>query len=403
MHFLQAGYMMAAFTNTKAAGSSSGGFVFFGPHDLLPMKRNTLAINSTNAETSQTEVGMVVCSIDLSTLEDGQNSQLVHLISVNANGMVTGVDGRQWKLNADNILANAANAKTDYPGDYHHASLTAKETGVEAPACGWVDPASLVGDENGISGMVEWTDKALNAIQSKEFKYISPVFTYNAGGETVAFKGFALTHYPNLGDLKPVTNAQDNPTLEEKYMDELLEQLRWMLNLPTASTPEEILGELKKLQERLQSHVSDDEAANAADLNTLETLANIETRLETLAANSQQDLTGYVPRSEFDTVRNELSAITTAAEDKRVETAVNSAIEAGKVSPANKTWAENLCRTNPESFDQFVANSAQAVPLGEDQHGGEGAQVLTDEETAVCSQLGLSAEDYIKTRKEEVN
>jgi hypothetical protein len=35
LHFLQAGFMMAAFTSTIPAGSSSGGFVFSAIHDSI--------------------------------------------------------------------------------------------------------------------------------------------------------------------------------------------------------------------------------------------------------------------------------------------------------------------------------------------------------------------------------
>jgi len=151
---------------------------------------------------------------------------------------VTGLDGRKWKYNGANIMANAATYPVKIPGDYHHASLDARKTGVEAPASGWLDPATITEESNGIWGIVEWTESAAQAIRNKEFLYISPVFSVNQQtNETMALKGFALTHYPNLGELTPVANAQkENKTMEESNMEELIERLKYMLNLPTLAS-----------------------------------------------------------------------------------------------------------------------------------------------------------------------
>jgi phage I-like protein len=303
-------------------------------------------------------------------------------------------------MDANALMSNAAASKTDFPIDYNHASLDARKTGAAAPAAGWVDHASLEARPDGLYGRVQWNAAAVNHLTEREFRYTSPVFTFNPKtGKTLAYKGSGLTHYPNLGDLTPVANEQeDNP------MDEIIEEIREALNLPTASNAAEIKIELDKLFSRVGTL-----AANS-DSKLIDQVGLIEARIEAaetkadkaVAANSQADPAQFVPRAEFDRVDSALKKITTTQENQRVETAVNAALEAGKIAPASLDWAKDLCRSNPSSFDQFVANTAQVIPMGENEHGSSGhAETLTAEEVAVCEQLGLATEDFLKSKKEE--
>lgn len=335
------------------------------------------------------DVGVVICSIDDSAI-DGLRSR-VHLIPVDDHGMVNGIDGRRWRFNGEKILNHASKYPVKFPGDYFHASIHAPKTGAEAPACGWIDPASLTVEENGLWGEVEWTERAANAIREKEYRYISPVFLADRRtGETVAFKGFGLTHYPNLGDLEPVVNSQ----LEENAMEELLERLRRILNLPELATADDVIAELEKAISILRGA-----AGNVAENAQLTTLA--ESVAASLEANAQDPST-VVPRAEFDRLRTELNQVLADRENERVESAVNEALQKGVIAPASREWAENYCRKDPEGFAQFVANAAKVVPLGEELNGQQptagGGDVLTSAEVAVCEQLGISREDYLKNK-----
>jgi len=343
------------------------------------------------------ESGIVFCSIDASAWAGDEHGQRVHLIPVDADGNIVGVDGRHWKLNAENIMASARSTKTDIPVDYHHASLSAQKTGAMAPAAGWIKPASIEANSDGIFGIVEWTDIALNQLKHREFRYVSPVFTHTSGNETVALKGLALTHYPNLGDLEPVANSKQ----EENKMDEIIEEIREALNLPSASNAAEIKVELDKLFSRVGVLAANSDASLVDQIGLIDTRIHAAETLAT-AENSQFDPAAFVPRAEFDRVDGELKTVMNTQENARVETAVNAALTAGKITPASLAWAKDLCRTNPESFASFVANTQQVIPMGEDSHNAAGGKsALTDEEVAVCSQLGLSPEDFLKAKNEE--
>jgi len=361
-----------------------------------------IAINAVNTQdtTHQIDANTVVCSVDPTGINADSRQQMIQLISQDANGQITGIDGRGWQMDAESIIANAVASKTDYPIDYNHASLDARKTGAVAPAAGWVDHATLEARPDGIYGRVQWNEAAVNHLTEREFRYTSPVFTFNPKtGKTLAYKGSGLTHYPNLGDLTPVTNSNEG----ESVMDEIIEEIREALNLPTASNAAEIKVELDKLFSRVGK------LATNSDARLIDQVGMIEARLESaetkavaaVAANAQGDPAQFVPRAEFDRVDNALKTITTTQENQRVEAAVNTALDAGKIAPASLDWAKDLCRTNPKSFDEFVANTAQVIPMGESNHGSsEHASALSDEEAAVCSQLGLSTDDYLKTKKE---
>ncbi len=372
---------------------------------MLRRKQDTAIAINVEDSAANAEFDTVVCSIDPTGVSADSRQQIIQLIPQDANGRVEGIDGRAWLMDADAIIANAQKSKTDFAIDYNHASLDARKTGAAAPAAGWVVHTSLQARADGIYGTVEWTPPAINHLQDREFRYTSPVFTYDPKtNKMLAYKGSGLTHYPNLGNLKPVVNAQANT--EENGMDEIIEEIREALNLPTASNAAEIKIELDKLFGRVGTLAANSEASLTDQIGMIETAlttaqAKADKATAAVAANSKLDTTQFVPRAEFDRVDAELKAVVTTQENARVETAVNAALEAGKIAPASLAWAKDLCRTNPESFAKFVANTAQIIPMGEEKHSGKGAQALTDEETAVCTQLGLSTEEFLKAKQAE--
>jgi len=367
--------------------------------------------NTPTPRTQQIEANSVVCSIEANALDDS-NVQHVHLIPFNSDGVVNGVDGRSWHCNSASVLAHAAQYPAQFAGDYFHASLKAEGTGSKAPASGWIDPETLALESNGIWADVQWTADAAAAIRNKEYKYLSPVFAVNSQTQTImALKGFGLTHYPNLGDLTPVANAQNptNPTTKENAMDEVMkefiERLRYTLNLPALATADEMAKELDKVIASLRSNTqieANNQNPTLVEIATAIT-AHVASQAQAIESNSQMDATTFVPRTEFDRIQTDLNAILSERENNRVELEVNAALEKGVIAPASLAWAKDYCRKDAEGFAQFAANSAPVVPLGTEANSQQhGSTVLSEEEIAVCSQLGLSQADYLKSKNSEV-
>lgn len=85
--------------------------------------------------------------------------------------------------------------------DYNHLSLEPEDE-EQGKAAGWFD---LDLREDGLWAVnIEWTDKALKLIESKEYKYISPVLFTNEKNEVVRLINVALTNLPATDNLEPL-------------------------------------------------------------------------------------------------------------------------------------------------------------------------------------------------------
>ena len=160
-------------------------------------------------------------------------------------------------------------------------------------------------------------------------------------------------------------------------MDEMLERLRYMLNLPTLATPEEISGQLEVLISRLKAP----ETAAMKTALALPEEAGVEALLTAAQARvtappAAPDLSAYIPRAQYEEVAHALNTLKTAAENERVEREVTAAMSARKIAPASADWARAYCRRDAAGFAQFVASApelladtshTQAKPQGSDQ------------------------------------
>ena len=100
----------------------------------------------------------------------------------------------------------------------------------------------------------------------------------------------------------------------------------------------------------------------------------------------------------------ELKALKRQNARRKAEEAVTLALSAGKITPAQKDWAQSYALADPEGFGAFVEKAPQVVPMGEVDLGGSVAlkSAAPDEATMlVCKQLGISQEDLEKYGKEK--
>lgn len=147
-----------------------------------------------------------ICSAALS-----QPLQLTNEFRILPAGSFKASDGRPgvnafWNLNeADGLrlVAEAQNRKDDYLIDYEHQSLTGKT----APAAGWFK--TLVWKPDGLYVQSpKWTTAAKEMISANEYRYISPVFTYElASGNVKSLLSIALTNNPALPQLTDLSSV----------------------------------------------------------------------------------------------------------------------------------------------------------------------------------------------------
>ncbi len=284
---------------------------------------------------------------------DGTVPEWVHMLPA---GEFAGRDGRgPYKTAAHAVISAFAASGKDLGGDYEHQSIKAEQNGQPAPASGW--GKELQEREDGIWSRVEWTPRAAKYIADKEYRYISPVFDHYKDGTVFRLTGFALVNDPNLfltalNRREGISSAHSTQGGNVELKD-IIERLRYMLNLPTLATPEQIVAELDKLK-ALVGQPETQAMRQALALPETAGLGDI-IRAAHGRVTAEPDPTRYVPRAEFDRVAHSLSTLQKQTTDDGVEKAVREAMAAGKVAPASADWARSYCRRDPAGFAQYVA------------------------------------------------
>jgi phage I-like protein len=120
-------------------------------------------------------------------------------------GRFSAVDGRpkcgSWNLSpagAAKIVAAAKAKAIDYVIDYEHASMI---PGKVAPAAGWFKQLEARTDGIYVTD-ARWNDAALRMIDSKEYRFISPVIIYDdTSGDVEGLHNVSLVNHPALPTL----------------------------------------------------------------------------------------------------------------------------------------------------------------------------------------------------------
>lgn len=108
--------------------------------------------------------------------------------------------------------------------DYEHQTLR----DVQAPAGGWIKELVLKSD--GIFAKVEWTDKAKNYLQNKEYKYLSPVVLIRKKDRRASqLHSVALTNIPAINGMTPIINSMKLPLKTE--LNAIQKKICRMLNI----------------------------------------------------------------------------------------------------------------------------------------------------------------------------
>lgn len=281
-------------------------------------------------------------------------------------GEFAGRDGRgPYLLDVEAVLAAFAKGGIDLPIDYDHQTLDADAKAGPVPAAGWIK--ELQAREGALWGRVEWTPRAADLIAAREYRFLSPVFRHDKQGRVLSLEGAGLTHYPNL-DLDPVAHTKGEP-----MDDDIIERLRYLLNLPTLATPQEIVAELEKLVARL----------NEAEA--------------TAAQARHPDPAQWVPMAQHKAVADELARLQAEVSAQKAEGLVSAAMRAGKLAPALKDWAMDYASRDPQGFAAWTEKAPVILPPdGEPaaHRAAHDADTLSEEDRIACALLGMSEADF---------
>ncbi|WP_140918447.1 phage protease [Limnobaculum xujianqingii] len=349
-------------------------------------------------------------------------------------GKFRATDGRpfecdDWFIDADiaaSLIAKAQAKANRLPIDYEHQTLKSAQNGKPAPAAGWFKQMEWR-DVVGLFAIdVDWTADAAKMIAAKEYRYISAVFIYDkTTGRVIEVLHAALTNTPALDGMEEVTLAaasyaagyladlSRNPQLnieDTTAMEDLLEQLRWMLNLPLSATLEEVKAELQKLIDKL----TDGAGTTAASVNLITLLQEKEQKITALSqqttalASQVATLSTNVPQDVVIKLQHEVADLKADREKRakdEMESAIVAALSDGRLTKALEPWARDTAKTNPDAVKSFLASAKPIASLNQMQTDGKDfAQSdktygLDADALAMCATLGVSPEEFAATMK----
>lgn len=304
-------------------------------------------------------------------------------------GTLKGVKVKAWTITpiiAAAVVARWQARETPLVVDYEHQTMNAVENGKPAPAAGWIE--SLEVEPDGLYATVKWTEAARAFIKADEYRYISPVFTFDPKtGAVLELKSAALTNYPALDGMDAVAaRTEDDPAMKK----ETLEALRHFFGLAADADEDAALAALKA----------------QGDGQTL-------TAMLAVAKEADPDPAQYVPAAMLTAAQEKNAAL--AAKVKELEGSgtlaaltaeIDAALADGRLPKACEGWAKTTAKTNPEAIKSYIASAVPVAALKGTQTGGTSPSdapvaALTDEELYACNQLGLSNADFIAAKSKE--
>lgn len=321
----------------------------------------------------------------------GTDVQLPTEIELLQLGDVIGRDGRSWKAtNGEDIVKAFEEDSKLIPIDFEHSTEIKAPEGEPAPAVGWITSLSI--KDGSIWGEVEWNNKGKEAIENKEYRYISPSFCYDKEtNEVLYFTSVGLTNSPNLplqalcrqANFKEDTMAEDTAEQQQLTKEEMRTVLCDYLGVPVETTDEELIEIIKRLYEE----------ANKSEKIVDEAVADI---VEGEATNS-------VARR-LDRIEKVLNSFVQGVNEDKIHTLISTAVKDGKIAPCNKEHYIALCRKNGiEEVQKIIHNTKPTSIFDAVKYATNTAQkpTLTEDEKAMCRATGTSEEAFLKAKTME--
>lgn len=281
----------------------------------------------------------------------------------------------------DLINRHFENRGLDLVIDYEHQTLK----DVQAPAGGWIK--KLVKTKDAIAAQVEWTAKAKQYLENKEYKYLSPVvICRKSDGKAVALHSVALTNTPAIDGMFALVNSIDisSPAGAEGGNSMELKKIVALLGLPEDATETDVE---KAIQELKRQEKAEEVVANKTIMDLLELKADAKT--EDVAAKIME-LKGTADKTKDEMILE----LKRRMDERDAEELVTMALKQGKISAAQKTWAKEYALKDAEGFQAFVAKAPAVVPIGKTGSAGyQKEETDTELDPKILKNLGVSMED----------
>jgi phage I-like protein len=288
------------------------------------------------------------------------------------------------KAHAQRVVDATASAQgsTDIMVDYDHQAVRAPAVAGKAIAAGWV--RALEAADDGIWAEVDWTATASAHLDAREYRYASPYFLHDKQGRITRIINAALTNTPNFNLEAVAASALDGEPMA------LSAALAAALGLAAEASDDQAVAAIDKLKGGGTAIAS--ALGLAADADT----AAIATGIAALKAKADAvDPSKVVPIEQLQALNERLTAI----EGDGHKAAVASAIKQGKLVPALEQWALD----NQAAFASFIKSAPVILQPGITPPAtvDPSSDVMSADERAIASSLGLTDEQFLKARKDQ--
>lgn len=286
-----------------------------------------------------------------------------------------------WLLDAPGaqaLMARAGRRSDKKLIDYEHQSMRASEV-APAPAAGWFaalewrDPTDA--EPGGLYVTPEWTPRAAAMIADREYRYLSPLFSYDpASGQVLDLVSVGLVNQAGLdglADLAALAAIKFNP-MED-----------------TPMIPKPLLAALAV-------------ADTATEADALAALAAINTEREQLKTelaalkSAAPDPAKFVPVEAVSQLQTQLAALSADLLARDVNAVVDAALADGRLTSELKDWALALGKTDLAALKDFCAKAKPVAALTGMQSGNRAPAAPAGETLTRAQFAALSAEDQMK-------
>lgn len=299
-----------------------------------------------------------------------------------------------WLLDEAGAAALIARAKSRSDRkliDYEHQSMRASEV-APAPAAGWFADLEwrnpTESDPGGLYVTPEWTPRAAAMIADREYRYLSPLFSYDATtGRVLDLVSVGLVNQAGLDGLADLA---------------ALAAIRFPSPLPLSRgeggshSKEDVTMIPKPL---LAALAVADTATEAEALTALAALKTERDALKTEIAalkTAAPDPAKFVPVEAVAKLQEQLAALSADMLAKEVDSLVEAALADGRLPADLKDWAASLGKTNLAALKDFCAKAKPVAALAGMQTGNRAPAAPAGATLTRAQFVALSAEDQMK-------
>lgn len=332
----------------------------------------------TDTNPADTKVkATVALTFEIAANADGSVPTEAHLLP---SGYFRATDGRPfccaaWFIDAAvaaQVIARMTAKKNDTMFDFEHQSLYADENnGLPTPAAGWF--RTLEWRDTGLYAVnIDWVEDTKPLLLSKKIRYVSAVFSYYEGtGEVLEILSVALTNSPALDGLDAIA------ALSKRFSSLTTDQGTTM--------PDPQVAVLTAERDTLKTQT----AALTAERDTLKT---------TVAALTTDKAT---LETKVATLEQQIATAAASSEQQQCADILQAALSTGKVTPSIELYLKQ--KTNvadlTAAIDAFTPLASALLTKQHTKDATDGNHGLTATEIAMCTKMGVTPEDYTKTKE----